>query len=414
MIETKRRYHLHVGLGRLGLGLVLGLIRADIPIIITARTSKDWESRRPQLDGRRTLGLSNNCGLNRSVKVLWVDDNSSPIQKELESEGVCSYLLIYSQLSDLDWVTQHCSSMTTSIGNQEEIEEWLERSNVYGDLTIYPFENKITMTSSKNRIRRVVADRICPDYPVFKDSLCSLSVQVEKYAQVVLNAPAEECKRLFLLEGSVNVIIAESDDLYSYYYHRKRRLVNGLHFDVATFGYQRLLELGVDKADWETQYLTILIESILNDRSQIQHFIKVLIGAQAMTLVCEADVLLPNDKSGVFLGRSAEQLYMELCEFGESSLDRFRNVTDRLDRVLRLDKPEKLVENYREHLSELRDFIDTYRKDVDEFPARLKPWAAEICRVVEVLTHAEHSIWAVLPDVWAKAQRKSVKAPQLT
>ncbi len=415
MNESARRYHLHVGLGRLGLGLVLGLIRTDVPVIIIQRTSEEWDKRRPRLNGRGTLGLSNYVGLNRSVKVRWIDNNSSAIQKELESPGSHSYLLIYSQLSDLDWITGYCSSMTTSIGEQEEIEDWLSRSSVSGGMTIYPFENKITLTGSKskNTVRRVMPDRICPDYPEFMESGNSMRVRVEQYAQVVFNAPASECKELFSMDGPVNVISTESERLFDYYYHRKRRLVNGLHFDVATFGYQRLLDLGVRTSDWKTQYLTILIESILNDRSQKQHFINVLIGAQAMTLVFEADALPALDKPKVFLGGSKEQLYMRLCEYGMSSLERFRNVTDRIDRVLRLDKTEKLVENYREHVSELRKFIDNYRKGVDEFPARLKPWAAEICQVVEVLTDAEHNVWAVLPGVWADLQRKDAGTARL-
>ncbi len=401
-----RPFHLHVGLGRLGMGLVLELIRPDVPLIILQRgngSSKKWLE---QLKARLSVTLKNSIckdkrlvpyRLCRQTTVRVLDGNSRAIREEIHQSSGESFLLIYEHLTDINWVTNYCATMSASIKEEgwNEFEPWLEHSAEAGGMKIFPFENGVVVNSPRNQVIPVTPDRICAKDITFNERLSTLDIEVENFAHIVINAPEHEWQQLFSIRRE-EVTAAESAVLFEYYSHRKRFLVNGLHYYLATFGYGRLLEIGVPDADWRAQYLPIVIEYVLSDAGKAQHAVDVLIGAQAMRLMVELESRCPTDTEleQVFSGRSTEQVYLSLCDYGVSSIARFKKITDPLDRILKLDNYAKFTEKTEAFVNDLLRFQATYEGGIDQFPARLKPWRADLGNVLSELTQLEHKVWA--------------------
>jgi len=146
-------------------------------------------------------------------------------------------------------------------------------------------------------------------------------------------------------------------------------------------------------SDWHVQSLPILIEYVLSDAGRGQHPVDVLIGGQAMRLVMKALQLNELERDQVFLGRSKEQLYLSLLEDGTRNLARFKEVADPLERVLKLDDFDKFTKKNAIFVSGLLQFNRENEEEVDRFPARLKPWRADVNHVLEGLKDSEIAIW---------------------
>lgn len=292
-----RRYHLHVGLGRLGVGLVLEYVRPDKPIIILQRKNSPDKQWIRDLQSGQTVTLRNGNSLDRRVKIAIVEENSVAIEKQIA--GGESYLILYDRVDHLDWIAKYCDSMTTSIGDKgwSELGPWIKQCAEEAKLLVFPFENDVEPSVSKKFTRMVTPDRICAKDVQYHNGV--ISIEVEKFAEIFINAPKGECSPLFSMErGEIEAV--ESSALYAYFHLRKRVLVNGLHYYLATFAYGGLLAKRVDPKDWHAQYLPILIEYVLSDAGRGQHPIDVLIGAQAMRLVLEASRLnLTGTKSSI-------------------------------------------------------------------------------------------------------------------
>jgi hypothetical protein len=383
-------YHLHFGLGRLGLGLVLGLIRTETPLIVVQRDSKHWPSRRDRLNGTN-CELNNNHDFQKEVRVLWTEGAAAEVEKfiapNLSSATPESYLLIYKNLAEITWVTKYVSTITTALHeHQDEIIKWLESLDVSG-FHIYPFENTITLQSRRHTVCKVVPDRICGEDITYsrKNEPAKCEINVEHYKDVVIEDPQNVVFRTFVKDG---VSTIKSGELYNYYHRRKRYLVNAVHHVVAIFGYEKLDKMMVPREDWHMQHMPIIAEAILNDGSDVSFLLNVLIGAQAMRLVLEAYKLSPENRRTIFKGRNDEQQYLSLVEYGQKSISRFRITPDRITRVLRTDEFTKFQADYKEHVGGLRYYIDHHQSQINNFSARLKPWLGDISALLEAIDGA--------------------------
>ena len=149
-------------------------------------------------------------------------------------------------------------------------------------------------------------------------------------------------------------------------------------------------------ADWTSQYLPIIIEDLLNERTEVNQLLHAYIGAQAMRCVLEAKALSMPFRSEVMSTFDEERLYFALCEYAEENLQRFRGPSDRLERILDLKSTKKMAQKYREHISGLKKFVSLYASSVEDFPARRRPWRPDIDRAIYVFEEAEHNIWGTL------------------
>jgi hypothetical protein len=389
--------HLHFGLGALSVGLVLGLIRRDAPLVIAQRKTGSWRSKDKEL--RKlcevgTVSLRNYVEFDRVVNVYDAAQLTSDVKRKIASgTTTSSSLLFYSQLSELDWLMNKVGSVSTAVGSgQQEVSRWLDTFNG-PPLAVFPFENTISFTSCKHRVLNVIPDRICPGVTVNSQEI---STRAEESAEVVVNASDVEWSQAFRSNANVRVIVVEEKELYNYYWLRKRRLVNGLHYDLTTFGYRQLAKREIPVKHWKTQYLPIVIDSLLAEESEIHNYVKTLVGAQAMRLAIEAGGLPNSLKHRVFGDKNSEQLFLSLCEYGDKSINRFRNATDLLTRVLDLENIESMDKKFREHVKQLNLFVSNHGEDIESFPARLRPWRADIDYVITMLTEAENEVWAAL------------------
>jgi hypothetical protein len=288
--------------------------------------------------------------------------------------------------------------MTASIKEEgwDEFEPWLETSAEAGEMRVFPFENGVVVNSPRNNVIPVTPDRICAKDIKFDARTGTIDLEVEDFAHIVIKSPEHEWQQVFSIRKE-EVTTADSASLFEYYSHRKRYLVNGLHYYLATFGYGRLLDIKVPVEDWRAQYLPIVIEYVLSDAGKAQHAVDVLIGAQAMRLIMELESRYPSqaELEQVFSGRSTEQVYLSLCDYGLSNLARFKKVTDPLDRILKLDNYARFTEKTETFVNDLHRFEATYGGGIDEFSARLKPWRADLGNVLSELTRLEHKVWAI-------------------
>jgi hypothetical protein len=384
-------FHLHVGLGRLGMGLALEYVRPEKPLIILQRRNSSEKRWLASLHSGQTLTLRNSNSLNRYVRVLIAGKNSTAIEKQIAVGG--SYLVLYDHLGDLNWVAKYCASMTTSIGDKgwrDDLGLWIKRCAEDAKLLVFPFENDAELTVSKELTRLVTPDRICAEELHYRDGV--VRIKVEKFAEIFINAAKDECVPMFSMDRK-EIEAVQPFALYEYFHLRKRVLVNGLHYYLATIAYDRLRAKDVPFSDWHAQSLPILIEYVLSDAGRGQHPVDVLIGAQAMRLVLEAIRLNPPEREQVFLGRSKEQLYLSLLEDGTRNLARFKDVADPLERVLKLDDFDKFMKKNAIFVSGLLQFNRENEEEVDRFPARLKPWRADVNHVLEGLKDSEIAIW---------------------
>ena len=411
MTKVNRPYHLHVGLGRLGMGLVLELISPKVPLIILQRrvsASNNWlKDLLGELKSQTVVTLKNYVVEDKTVKpfrllrklnVREIDRNIQTIEEEIRNSESGSFLLIYSKLTDLNWVSKYCATMTASIKDEgwREFEPWLENDAEECGMIIYPFENEVKVKSTKNTIIPVTPDRICAKDVEFSKNPLTLSIQVENFTHIVIKAPEQVWKGLFDIRSEDEVTAAASDALFDFYSHRKRYLVNGLHYYLASFGYGRLLDIQVPVRDWSNQYLPIVIEYVLSDAGKSQHAIDVLIGAQAMRLILEfqSDEPSLDDYERVFSGRSEEQVFLSLCEYGMLNLARFKKITDSLDRILKLDDYRKFIAKTEIFRTDLSIFLAEKDGPIELFSARLKPWRSDLSHVIIQLGKLERVVWA--------------------
>lgn len=84
---------------------------------------------------------------------------------------------------------------------------------------------------------------------------------------------------------------------------------------------------------------------------------------------------------------------MSLLEDGMRNLARFRDVADRLERVLKLDDHDKFMKKNAIFVSGLLQFNRENEVELDQFPARLKPWRADMNHVLDRLKDSELAIW---------------------
>ena len=384
-------YHLHVGLGRLGMGLALEYVRQDKPLIILQRRHSSEKPWLASLQSGQMLTLRNSNLLNRQVRVLIAGKSSAAIEKQISGGG--SHLVLYEHLGDLNWVAKYCASMTTSIGDRgwrDDLGLWIKRCAEDAKLLVFPFENDADLIVPKELTRLVTPDRICAEELDYRDGV--VRIKVEKFAEIFINAPKDECVPMFSMDRR-EIEAVQSFELYEYFHLRKRVLVNGLHYYLATFAYDRLRAKEVPFSDWHVQSLPILIEYVLSDAGRGQHPVDVLIGGQAMRLVMKALQLNELERDQVFLGRSKEQLYLSLLEDGTRNLARFKEVADPLERVLKLDDFDKFTKKNAIFVSGLLQFNRENEEEVDRFPARLKPWRADVNHVLEGLKDSEIAIW---------------------
>lgn len=386
--------HLHIGLGRIGLGLVLGLLCENLHLVIAQRCSKNWEKYK-KLD---YIELSNNKGYKQKAKVVYIKNK---FELDFDFNKNKTFIILYEPDIGLDALNNIIPSIkyiTTSIKDenaQKLVAEWIKKEGFCSNVILFPFENiihdELLDLNSRIKVVKTMPDRVCTDIKFNKNSLY---IDVEEYFNLIINTDIEECTSVF--KENENIIFANSECEYKFLYNKKRRLVNSIHFFLALLSYDSLRKRNIPEIAWRYQYMPYLLSSFINKSSHEKQLINMLINAQAIRCVLEAKEI--NDQKAIeriFNGCNETQLFLKLIEYSNNFLYRCNQSSDLINRVLNFDAllKDRNRNKYNEHIKELRLFINAKETAIDEFPSHYKHWRHDILDALYELIEVEHRIF---------------------
>src|SRR6185312_3775993 len=238
-----------------------------------------------------------------------------------------------------DVATQRCgqyinmaSSISTSCNQgQIAVAGFLKAVKTKTKLPLFAFENKIAKELSalaQFNVHKCVPDRICVFEPCGRTRKKKVSSE-SFIGEAFVTASILECERVFRV-GSSNVICPIADELYIFYYSRKRYLVNGLHFILALLALKILQKLTVPKKAWRSQLLA-LCQSTLESRPEEAHLVRIYIDTQIVRLIADTD---PRIRLQIFGSADSEKAFYDLRHYAESALRRMREAPDFVGRIL--------------------------------------------------------------------------------
>lgn len=404
-------FHLHIGLGRIGLGLVLGLLNPNLKVVIAQRCSEEWKNISNKDKSVVKLKLSNNVGYNKYVNVKYIDNDKHKINidKIINGLNTCPLLIIYDdkdKFKVLDTLIPHIFSISTSLKKVEaqmDFVTWLNNnSHLTSHLKVFQFENVIipellNINSENNtsiKLIRTIPDRVCPY--INRKNNTNIHIDVDEYYHVVIDAPFEECEYIISNIDMDKILFAKSSEVYDFYHNRKRRLVNSIHYFLALLSYNSLRHRNIPKKNWSTQYMPYLLSSILNPHSWERKLINTLIMAQAIRCVLDTRDFTnnPNIIEQIFNGCNETQLFSKLIEYSTDFLDRLNNQTDLVNRVLDFEETSILNMKHDEHINELSKFISYNEKPIDEFSSHYRPWRQDIRKALTEIEKIEREMLA--------------------
>ncbi|WP_036307390.1 hypothetical protein, partial [Methyloglobulus morosus] len=280
--------HLHIGLGKLALGLVLGLLRPELRLVIAQRYSENWQFMR-NIDQVELLNEADNVGYKHIAKVKRINKKNPITVRQILAllKDGSPVLILYDEIDGLnvlnDILDKVCS-ITTSVGKKGEgdIVTWLKGIRPSPECIVYPFENTediykiITEHNEESThpitIRRTIPDRICPDHKIHTSGKkAAVKIKPEEYAHIVIQSSLKECNKIFIgceenfKEGDTGkILVTQSSEVYQYFHDKKRRLVNSIHYFLALLSYDSLLKKDIPVMDWENQYMPYLLSVVLN------------------------------------------------------------------------------------------------------------------------------------------------------
>ena len=371
--DTKRRnFHVHYGAGKLGIGLVLPLIKPDatssnqLIVIQKDREESEWSKKIKLKSGLITLSNSDKWELEFKLHKLANDSLLS------FDEG--DHFVLFEYLIQIKNVLQIATSISYSLNNtfiEEEFLTFLSTLEFDRPLLLFPFENKPygsanekdkakfeTIKSGFTNLKyvRLKADRICPNRLFNLNN--KVVVSCEGHIEVVLNVSTELTNSLFPIAKEQNgqIIFADDDQRFSFLSKRKEYLVNELHFILVVYGYDFLISKEI--VHWENQFVTIIQSALTSDptyKIPIDTFIRLQI----------IRLLYPKDKEYDSSVLNSEYklddvalIYECLLSYAKATTNRFNaSKEDPISRVFNTNDAKAIGKKYDSIINKIEKFV---------------------------------------------------------
>jgi len=216
--EMTSRCNLHLGAGRLGLGLVTPILSQLGKLIILQRPGKKWLKIKHD-----SVDLNVNSELVGNFRCLINPKDLETAIKEIENERLV--LLITENEDLIRFAVNQATSITTALGPSglDFAEKIVGKVDADRRINIYPFENdlkaveklegKIKQINENVFVPYVVADRICSKIDIFPKKI---DVFTEEYFGIVVNCINGDVKDLFEAKD-YNIQVTRSSDEFRYY-----------------------------------------------------------------------------------------------------------------------------------------------------------------------------------------------------
>lgn len=365
LLAAQKKIHVHFGAGKMGLGLVVPLMCENNQIIIIQRPSPKWDNTKYQdyltinLNGTETFKF--NFYHEQSGKNL---DDILDLISTGNNVFICS-----GKMEILGPIIENAYSISTALDTGlDYIVNVLEGLKFPQKVNLYPFENDHTAVerlreklSKKNNsidVINLIPDRICPERKIDRKNIM---VKCESYANVVVRGANKDVYDLF--SNNPNVIVADSNEEYDFYYKKKFWLLNSIHMIMAIYGYEYLHRKAIPYENWKIIPLTIVFDADPDCKRDIDIFIKI----QSLRLVMETP---SNLLEKIYRDQSSDKIFDNLIQYGNEVQFRIEKTVDEINRVLDINvtEPKKLGKLQ----TKLRDRIDAMIKFIKEKEIAIK------------------------------------------
>lgn len=351
--NSNKYCHVHIGAGKLGLGLVVPLIKDQSKrIIVIQKPSEKWKKLR-NCDNI-TLKINGNEIL--EFDIIHESADSASMKYVMKNwENGKDLLVITSDQRYQKMFLEQSNSISTALGeNLSEIGEVLRECNFNKSINLYPFEN------SKEDVRRlssvlrsninltvvpVVADRICSNRNVENNYI---NIQAEEFYEVIAYKINESVSELFF--DKENVLLTNSNEEQDFFYRRKLYIINGVHMIMALYSYGYLIEKGINEGQWKDYALTVVLDAFDPGLRKIKNFVKI----QVIRLISETDEKLLNH---IHTNDNKKYIFDKIYSYGETFISRVQKTTDEVGRILKLNRPNQLEAKFKNRIQKMIQYV---------------------------------------------------------
>lgn len=346
------RCNLHVGAGRLGLGLVAPIFSKLGKLIILQRPRKKWYKINNDF-----VNLYVNGELVGNFRCLINPADFDATIKAIKDNALV--LLITDNENLIRFAVNQATSITTALGTLgasglKTVIELIEKIDPDRKINVYPFENdfeavknlsdRIKLINVNVNVPFVVADRICSKVIRFKRKI---DVFAEENYEVVVNCINGDVKDLFEAKD-YNIQVTRSLDEYRYFYLRKYYIVNGIHMVLAIYAYSVLLRKKVPYSKWKN-YEINLFDEIPATKKAMEIFSVV----QIARIILNFEL---KQFQRFFPGITKKLLFDKLLDYSVNVRNRFSNSPDIIDRVFSLKDRSVIRKKYEERIRKMNEF----------------------------------------------------------
>lgn len=377
--NSNTNIHIHYGAGKLGIGLVLSLLKYgdnhDTIIIVIQKKRGEWiEKIRYDL---QKISLKNTQDWSRDFFLI----DALAIEK-VGNMMDHSFVLFddFRQLKKL-FMNKSLISVSYSLNNHEaeyEFLEFLSLIRLKQSVMIYPFENNpfgcndgsitaklrsILKRNAKLSYVRLKADRICQERLFKRDNV--VEVESESHCEVVFNVNKIKTNGLFDSFDQISgaLIFTENNKRYAFLSMRKQCLLNELHFILATYGYDYLSSKKI--YNWSDQYVPI-IQSVLATESEFKLKIDSFISLQILRIIYSTPKNIIKNEYGL-IESDVSIIYEKLREYAAFSKKRFsESREDRIMRVFNVDDVSAVQRKYHGIILKISRFVKKRSAEIDK------------------------------------------------
>jgi hypothetical protein len=386
----KTELHIHIGAGRLGLGLVVPLLASARNICVIQRPLGKWAYLSERTDDQtQEIELRvNNITLRLRVVHDRVDETLGRAAIQHWKDG--GHLLVLAKNpSFLTALFHEATSVSTALkGGLPFAEDLLGLVKAQKLRNVYCFENefkevmefkrRVQARDRRIKVLPVVADRICRNVRIEDGVVPRVHVDCELYQHVYVQILNSHVRRLF---GQLqDVTLAHDEDELMYFYDTKFYLMNSIHAAMAFHTYAKLAQKNVPFEKWGEQVLVVDTNApyvttwIYIQICRIIHRNRKLISRRWPT----------KDEKTVF-----EELYAQAYQISK----RIDRSGDEVQRIVGTD-PRSLNEKFETRCMEMSEFVRAHWAEVESWSIPTLPSRVEI--LSELNEFSEHVIMVAM------------------
>lgn len=313
------KYHLHLGAGKIGLGVLITNISKDTPVVLLQRNSESWkilkrEQVRVIVNGYEVLKIM--C--TERKEDVYADVNTGK-----------SVLYLFDTDEEIYEIINQSNSISTALG--KGLQPMLKYFTNGKNQNVYLFENDIDSVESAiealnkhnfNGIKTVI-DKICYDRKINERDI-AVKTESDEYESIIVNDEDEYTQEIF--DGIKPVRMVNDKEVFEYLRKKKIYLVNSLHVMFALKCYDLMLKDSIPMKIQKAQ-----VTSILGKTPEIYKPVMLLGEALIVYLLTIVDVETVKKEH---CREEMNDIYQELCKMNEITMLRIQKCPDSLSRII--------------------------------------------------------------------------------